>query len=162
MPSYRPLWDRFIEKFEMVEDHQVCWIWRASTDPCGYGTIGFEKKIFSAHRLSYLFFVGTIPKNKEVCHTCDQRNCVNPAHLFLGTHRQNMRDASLKNRLADRKGEQNARAILNKDQVAYIRKNFIKRHRDFSAAALSRMFGTSTGAIHDVLKGRSWLHLGDE
>lgn len=89
--------DRFLSKVKIPINKKDCWIWNACTKPDGYGLFVYKKKI-RAHRFSYMLFIGDIPKNKMVCHKCDIRNCVNPKHLWLGTHKQNMRDKKIKGR----------------------------------------------------------------
>lgn len=80
-----------------------CWLWaganNAEKDPVRlYGRITLNKTIYPAHRFSYLAFWGDIPKSFHVCHKCDVPMCVNPSHLFLGTHKDNMKDMSTKGR----------------------------------------------------------------
>lgn len=75
-----------------------CWLWNNSLDRDGYGTISISNFRLKAHRASYLFFVGELEEGKFVCHTCDNPRCVNPKHLFLGTHLDNERDKDLKGR----------------------------------------------------------------
>ena len=83
---------------------EECWIWIAYIDRDGYGTIGIgpigKKKVKLAHRVSYELFIGEIPKNCLVCHYCDTPSCVNPNHLFIGTHKSNNNDRKIKNRSA--------------------------------------------------------------
>lgn len=88
--------DRF---FENVNKTNSCWIWIGSKTSDGYGTFGYARIIYYAHRFSYEFHNGKIPKGMFVCHKCDNPSCVNPEHLWVGTHSDNMKDASKKGRL---------------------------------------------------------------
>ena len=94
-----PLADRFHSKY-IKNLYNGCWEWNAALNNKGYGVIGtgVGKEIMYAHRLSYELHNGNIPDGMEVCHTCDNPNCVSPKHLFLGTHQDNMDDCSSKGR----------------------------------------------------------------
>lgn len=75
-----------------------CWIWHGCKDGAGYGYVSLMSRPVSAHRIAYRFAKGDIQKGMEVCHSCDTPLCVNPDHLFLATHEQNMRDMRGKGR----------------------------------------------------------------
>ena len=82
-----------------VEKHDGgCWLWHGCKDGAGYGYVTLMARPVSAHRIAYRFAKGDIPKGMEVCHSCDTPLCVNPDHLFLATHEQNMRDMRRKGR----------------------------------------------------------------
>lgn len=94
----RPLAERFWEK---VRKSDGCWTWTGGRNALGYGLISYGKprKPTLAHRVSWVLAHGDMPAaDLEVCHACDNPSCVNPAHLFLGTHRDNMRDMFAKGR----------------------------------------------------------------
>lgn len=76
-----------------------CWEWTGTTDTGGYGQIGIAKRLIKVHRVSYTMLIGPIPEGMDMCHKCDNRICVNPAHLFPGTHSENMKDGYNKGRI---------------------------------------------------------------
>jgi hypothetical protein len=84
--------------FQKVNKTDSCWLWTGALNSKGYGSMGFEGKTTSTHRLSYLWFKGEIPEGMFVCHTCDVPSCVNPEHLFLDTNSGNMKDMFKKGR----------------------------------------------------------------
>lgn len=97
----RPLIYRFIEKIK--KDKNGCWNWTAYRNRCGYGRIAeapFRNR--EAHIVAYELFIGKVPKGLCVLHICDNPPCVNPEHLWLGTHAQNMADMKLKGRAVNR------------------------------------------------------------
>jgi hypothetical protein len=84
----------------IIKQPTGCWEWQGATRGNGYGVMAFAgKKNLATHRMSYIAHNGDIPENLLVCHTCDNRKCINPDHLFLGTHSDNMKDALKKGRL---------------------------------------------------------------
>lgn len=134
-----------------------CWIWKAGIKADGYGFLWIKKgNTVLAHRLSYELFVGQIPKGLFVCHRCDNPPCVNPDHLFLGTHAENMADCAIKGRYPDRKGEKHPMAKLTEPMVLEILRSS-ESHKE-----LAERFGISQGNISQIKTGSSWNHIHKE
>jgi hypothetical protein len=86
-------------KYVSPEPMSGCWLWIGPIQNAGYGRTAIDGKSKSAHRLSWEIFRGPIPKGLCVCHACDVPICVNPSHLWLGTHLENIQDASRKGKM---------------------------------------------------------------
>lgn len=96
------VYDRFWSKVDRGAEDE-CWPFNAFRDKDGYGRFSIGPDDMSAQRAAWLLTFGTIPNGMHVCHTCDNPPCCNPAHLFLGTHADNMRDARKKRRWSNKR-----------------------------------------------------------
>lgn len=138
-----------------------CWEWQGSTRN-GYGrmTIGSRtdgtRKTVSTHRLAYELHYGEIPDGMEVCHKCDNRRCVNPYHLFLGTRQDNIDDREQKGRNNPPKGENHPKAKLTEGDVFEIRE---KRKKGKSFGKLAEEYGVCKKTIMDAVSGKNWSYL---
>jgi hypothetical protein len=134
-----------------------CWEWTALKVRKGYGVIRYNGKKLRAHRLSYELHCGPIPAGLFVCHRCDNRGCINPSHLFLGTNTDNMRDMVSKgrHRLIRLPGERNGQAKLTEAEARAILASKGKvRQED-----LAERYGVSQSRISSIMTGKNWAHL---
>lgn len=145
---------RFSEKHEYNAE-SCCWEWRAAKNACGYGRFKLEGRNCLAHRVSYLLHNGSIPDGLHVLHRCDNRGCVNPGHLFLGTHQDNMADMNAKGRhhSLSLSGEKNGASKLSEDDVQTIRR--LNR----SQSEIARRFGVSQSLVSQVQRRVVWTHV---
>jgi len=129
-----------------------CWQWKGAGKGNGYGAFSLNGKAIHAHRAAFILFHGKEPNGMDVCHTCDNRACVNPDHLFLGTRQENMADCITKGRASRRKGKH-----LLESQVQEIRRLVLSGER---IAKVSRATGVAHPIISNIMKGKSYGRIG--
>jgi hypothetical protein len=139
-----------------------CWEWTAAKYPAGYGVIGFVKPASPrpAHRVAWELVNGPIPEGLFVCHKCDNRACVNPDHLFLGTQKQNLADMAVKGRgTKSNRGEGSARSKLTTEQIIEIRRLSAE---GISRAELGRRFGMRATSISRIVLRKRWWNVPEQ
>lgn len=147
-----------------------CWDWFGAHDKFGYGTIYVGKDApqsrMKAHRFSWELHNGPIPEGIEVCHNCpggtDRPCCVNPEHLFLGTHKENMHDSISKGRAVmpppnQVRGETNGLATFTDAQVIALREEFAAS--DMKIAPFARKHGVPMTTMWRIIRRKNWTHL---
>ena len=134
--------------------HGQCWVWTAGTRD-GYGQIKCLGRRVNAHRLSWEINCGEIPDGFCVLHKCDNRLCVNPFHLFLGTNQDNVDDKMEKGRAP--RGEKNGLHKLTEEEVLKIRAMYKEGH--YSQRELGKLFGVVHSRISSVVRKVAWTHI---
>lgn len=137
-----------------------CTEWNAARQSLGYGAFGVGRQVFAAHRVAWFIATGEEPGERVICHRCDNPPCVNPAHLFAGSMRENSRDMVSKGRHkvpAPRLGVAHHAAKLTVEQVVDLRAQYAAGGLNVRAAA--RSIGVSPRTLFQALAGRTWGHV---
>lgn len=167
--------EKFLELVR-VDEATGCWEWTGHVNQhrMGYGSVRIAGKTHRAHRVSYVLFKGSIPDGLFVCHSCDNPPCVNPDHLWLGTHKANMADAERKGRrtpppklIGDdnpsrkypekrKRGEAHPRSKASDETITAIRRAYLSGEH---LHHIGERFGLKYTFVQDVVYGRVWRHL---
>lgn len=158
-----------------------CWPWHGEKTKDGYGRFFYRGKRVVAHRVAFEEYVGSIPDGLKICHACDVPGCVNPACLFAGTQRENVRDCIAKGRFNARfrvrperrargsrhgwtlhpealpRGEDSGGARVTEAVVRAIRREYVPKYG--SLAALSKKYGIGTSQVRRIALRESWAHV---
>lgn len=177
----RTMQERFWEKVQQTE---TCWSWTAASMN-GYGLLQVARRPVRAHRLSWELHFGEIPEDMDVLHKCDNRGCVRPDHLYLGTDVENARDRVLRGRTARGarhgsqtkpesrprgrqhwarqrphevpRGERCATSRLTEEVVRSMKAEYL--HGDVSQAWLAKKYGLSLNHVGRIIRGEAWAHV---
>lgn len=149
--SWRSEKEAFCSRFSKSENG--CWEWLGVLNKYGYGVFTKSGKRETASRASYRIFKGEIPDGKIICHTCDNRKCVNPDHLYAGTWQSNMDDRKKRGRQKYPIGSQCGAAKLKEEDVLNIL-NEVGNYRE-----IGERYGVSWNTIRSIKLGISWKHV---
>lgn len=153
--------DEYIEqlfhKNISIDPITECWNWTGNKDKDGYGKLHLSKagqnKTLRSHRLAYEIYFGAIPNTLLVCHKCDNRACVNPNHLFLGTAQDNITDRNIKGHT--KKGEAHPAAKLTWGEILEIRA-LNEQYGSLNIHELAKRYNVSRAVIWSVITERTW------
>jgi len=161
IPEFVEMKRDLVEKYlsNYVETETGCWEYQGCFQSKGYGlintSIGGNKYSYTLHRLSYYYHKHTDPASLVVRHDCDNRCCINPAHLRLGTYADNNRDCMERGRT--QRGEKHYLSKLTNECVINIKKRL--REGNETQTTIAMDFGVSVPVINSIHMGTSWKHI---
>lgn len=156
MNNMKDIKDHFLSFVSIPENLNDCWEWIGGLFSNGYGAYRIGKRTLRAHRISFSLFVGEIPDGLYICHKCDNKKCVNPSHLFLGTHQDNMDDMKSKHRVKSVVGENHGRHKLTEKKVYKILEMI---EQGINQHEIAKMFGVNHATISSIKTGKNWKWL---
>lgn len=130
-----------------------CWYWTGYANNQGYGRMSIDGKATLSTRASYEVYKGSVG-SLLVCHTCDNPLCINPDHLFLGTHKDNAQDMVYKGRSNRCKGEDNGQSKLSNEDVLKI-----FAMQGLSSGQIAKQFNISSGVVRRIKQRKMWRHV---
>jgi len=151
---------KYIDRFwSYIEKSDGCWEWKRPPAKTGYGQLNIGGKPITSHRLSWIINKGKIPRGMCVCHHCDNRRCVRPDHLFLGTISDNNADMKKKGRArgGSLPGELSPHAKLTFKKAEAIRREYDPNVRGKTGVSLARKYGVGESTVYRVLNGLLWV-----
>lgn len=135
-----------------IDKSGSCWEWTGRRNKSGYGLTAIRGGSELAHRAYWQLVVGEVPVGLCLLHSCDNKKCVNPGHLRVGTHAENMAEAKERNRMRGLKGDKNHKAKITYEIADEIRKDVSS-----SNVSLGLKYGVSEVVISNVRLGKSWV-----
>lgn len=150
--------------FDKIDKSDSCWNWSGAirSKRTGYGAFKYLGKVVDAHRVSWMIHFGDIPDGLLVCHKCDNRRCVNPAHLFLGTNSDNSIDAFNKGRVSVpdgkrfRNGHRPSNSVIDDDLCAKIKSAIVNRPQGKTLSDIAEEFNVKYQAVRDISSNRTY------
>jgi hypothetical protein len=143
-----------LEASATPEPNTGCWLWTLRLNKHGYGVVKHGGRMMTAHRFAWFAASGEMPPaDRLVCHRCDNRACVNPAHLYLGTVTDNNRDAHRRGRAAPQHGEHNPHSKLTALAVADMRR---RRADGEPLLSIAASYGVGKSTVCMVTRGHTW------
>lgn len=147
-----------LEARSIPEPNTGCWLWLgAVTTESGYGAVRHGGVTRSPHRLMYEMLHGDVPSDVLVRHRCDVRSCINPAHLVVGSQKENMADMDSRGRRRPPRGERSALALLSDADALRVRD---RADAGENITSLAGEFGVPKAAVWRIWRRKTWRHLG--
>jgi hypothetical protein len=143
--------ERFVNKINVSHG---CWNWIAHKTRAGYGSFYFRKRMWLAHRVSHVLWIGELGSD-VCCHRCDNPSCVNPAHLWRGSQGDNVADMIAKRR--HRQGVEKKASVLSESDVIECRRRSALGE---SYVSIASDLGVTSVTVRSIAQGRKWTHVG--
>lgn len=150
--------ERFWTKVDKKSDNE-CWEWKSTILNTGYGqfTIKAINK-YSSHRIAYSLYNNEVINITDlILHNCDNRKCCNPYHLRKGTHKENMKDMTNRNRSYKPNGEKHPNCKLTEQDIIDIRAKYIPRK--YTQQKLADEYNLSIQHVSDIINKKKWKHI---